>query len=132
MQESSLRDRRQVPSGPARGFWGFEAGGGTYGVLTHDASAILARRWARHIGAPIATGASAMDQAEELKVWLQAGELLPLGFARLLIYTHPIPLPAVGDVEGSLRQYHDVWRPGKKDPERFRNNYAEALGVLEA
>ncbi|HEY0201134.1 MAG TPA: hypothetical protein VGC24_05530, partial [Burkholderiaceae bacterium] len=47
-------------------------------------------------------------------VWdaLDDDDLLAAGFARLLLYTDPAPLPAVGDVEGAWAYYLRNWRPG--------------------
>src|SRR5690606_38643231 len=42
LQESRFEHRRQI-KGPARGFWQFERGRGVRGVLTHPATAALAR-----------------------------------------------------------------------------------------
>lgn len=41
LQESRFEHRRQI-KGPARGFWQFEAGGGTAGVLRHPATSARA------------------------------------------------------------------------------------------
>lgn len=108
-QEADFRHRWQVLStpgakGPARGLWQFERGGGVVGVLTHAASRDHARRIARHrIGT---TSADAVWQA------LEHDNVLAGVFARLLLWTDPQSLPAVGEIDGAWTLYLRCWRPG--------------------
>lgn len=111
-QESNFEARRQLitvngrlePRGPAAGYWQFEQGGGVAGVLRHPQSRELAR-WVclrRGVDPTPAT------------VWaaLERDDVLGAGFARLLLWTDPAPLPRVGDEAGAWDLYLRTWRPG--------------------
>lgn len=121
MQESTMIYRRQVPTGPARGLWQFEAGGGVRGVLTHKSSRFWARSalQARSISADTKTAWAA----------LETDDVLAAIFARLLLFTDPRPLPAVHPSSGGAAwdYYIRNWRPGK--PHRDRWNASFALGL---
>lgn len=120
-QESGMVYRRQMPTGPARGLWQFEAGGGVRGVLTHKSSRFWARSalQARNISADIKTAWTA----------LETDDVLAAIFARLLLFTDPRPLPAVHPSTGGAAwdYYIRNWRPGK--PHRDRWNASFALGL---
>lgn len=120
-QESGMTYRRQMPTGPARGLWQFEAGGGVRGVLTHKSSRFWARSalQARSISADIKTAWAA----------LETDDVLAAIFARLLLFTDPRPLPAVHPSTGGAAwdYYIRNWRPGK--PHRDRWNSSFALGL---
>jgi hypothetical protein len=123
LQESRLIHRVQILSnggrGPARGLWQFERGGGTLGVLSHDASRAkaLALCKARNV---VPDSASAWAAFE-------FDDILAAGFARLLLWTDARPLPAIGDVEGTWRYYLDNWRPGKPHRKTWDRLYAQAV-----
>jgi len=121
-QESGLASRVQYGGGPARGLAMFEQGGGVRGVLTHPSSASLARRLCAARACP----------ASEYSVWasLAGDDLLACGFARLLLWTDPAPLPAIGDADGAWAYYQRLWRPGRPRPERWVGNYAAALAAV--
>ena len=110
VQRSRRRDGTWF-DGPARGLWQFERGGGVAGVLQHRASAQLARALcaARNI-----TPASRV-------VWerLAVDDILAAGFARLLLWTDPRPLPAIDDSDTAWQVYLRNWRPGKPHPSRW-------------
>lgn len=117
-QESNLEHRRQI-RGPARGFWQFERGGGTAGVLNHERSKAAAK-----------ASCEAMGVEPEVGVVYEAlasDDNLAACFARLLLWTDPKPLPAIGDEEGAWQYYLANWRPGK--PHRARWSQAHALAV---
>ena len=120
-QESGMTHRRQMPTGPARGLWQFEAGGGVRGVLTHKSSRFWARSalQARSISADTKTAWAA----------LETDDVLAAIFARLLLFTDPRPLPAVHPSTGGAAwdYYIRNWRPGK--PHRDRWNSSFALGL---
>lgn len=120
-QESEMTYRRQMPTGPARGLWQFEAGGGVRGVLTHKSSRFWARSalQARSISADTKTAWAA----------LETDDVLAAIFARLLLFTDPRPLPAVYPSFGGAAwdYYIRNWRPGK--PYRGRWNSSFALGL---
>lgn len=121
LQESALATRRQK-GGPARGLWQFELGGGVSGVLQHaetkDAAAILCRR--QRVKADARSVYSA----------LEADDLLAAGFARLLLFSDPAPLPAIGDEAAAWAYYKRNWRPGKPRPDHWPANYAQALAAV--
>jgi len=117
LQESRFKHRVQI-MGPARGFWQFERGGGTLGVLQHAAS----KRHAANVCA-----ARNCDASSRAVHWLLAtDDLLACCFARLLLYTDPRPLPQIGDVEGAWQYYLDTWRPGKPHRRTWNELYDEA------
>lgn len=120
LQESRFRHRRQV-GGPARGFWQFERGGGVAGVLNHASSrgptaAVLALRGVKPADA-YAT--------------LETDDMLACAFARLLLYTDPRPLPAIGDVDGAWDYYIANWRPGKPHRGTWDALYAQAQRAFQ-
>lgn len=125
LQESRLTMRRQLvgsppkPTGPAAGLWQFERGGGVRGVLTHDASKHKARGLCAARAVPAETGT----------VWdmLPHDDVLAAGFARLLLYTDPAPLPAPGEVDAAWNYYIRNWRPGKPHRQTWDALYAQAL-----
>ncbi|MCW0370276.1 hypothetical protein [Xanthomonas sacchari] len=121
LQESGLEARHQV-GGPAHGLWQFEAGGGVKGVLTHSASQRRARALCERRG--IAPTVSAVYDA------LEHDDLLAAGFARLLLWTLPVPLPALGDEQGAWDQYIAAWRPGKPHRDRWARYYPIALKTV--
>ena len=126
-QESGFLHRVQRPlrvggsPGPARGFWQFERGGGVKGVMEHRASAALARDLCEARGV----------EFKRMPVWsaLATDDLLACGFARLLLFTDPRPLPAVGDPEAGWGYYVRNWLPGKPHHDRWGSNYRRAAEV---
>lgn len=124
-QESRFQHRVQLPlrpggkPGPARGFWQFERGGGVAGVLTHSASRLIAEQAISRRGIPNETRA----------VWsaLADDDVLAAIFARLLLYTDPAPLPAIGDHAAAWAYYLRNWRPGKPHPHTWRALYDSAV-----
>lgn len=123
LQESKFKYRRQMGNGPAKGLWQFERGGGCAGVLRHPSSKSYMEHACREHGvAPTAAG-----------LWnaLETDDLLACKAARLLLWTDPSPLPALGDVWGAWEYYKRNWRPGKPHPEFWAANYAAALRVAQ-
>lgn len=130
LQESRLTARRQLvgspprPTGPATGLWQFEQGGGVRGVLEHPAS----RYWMRQV-----------CEAREVKpvasvVWraLQHDDILAAAAARLLLFTDPRRLPAIGDEAAAWQCYMRVWRPGKPHRSTWGALYAVAAGEVSS
>lgn len=123
LQESRMVHRAQIVDGggkgPARGLWQFERGGGVKGVLTHPASKRLAQ------SVCLARGI----EADPRSVWqaLETDDVLAAAFARLLLYTDPAKLPAIGDVSGAWECYLRTWRPGKPHFKTWPGLYGEAL-----
>lgn len=121
LQESRFLHRRQI-RGPARGFWQFEQGGGVRGVLTHAASAALAREVCEVRGvAPNAAAVYGM---------LETDDVLAAAFARLLLWTDPGRLPAVDDLKGGWDLYARTWRPGKPHPQTWPALHVQAMAEV--
>lgn len=121
LQESRFEHRRQI-GGPARGFWQFELGGGVRGVLTHPATASLAR--------DVCSERSVLPQAGAVYRALETDDVLAACFARLLLWTDPKPLPAVEDVDGGWACYLRNWRPGKPHPGTWQRLHQIAVEAV--
>ncbi len=122
LQESEFLVRAQYGGGPARGFWQFEEGGGTRGVIRHPASTEQARLVCR-----------ARDCSfDQRAVWAQFehDDILAAAFARLLLYTDAKPLPEIGDMQGGWLYYERNWRPGRPHPEKWPGCYARAVALI--
>jgi hypothetical protein len=121
LQESRFLHRRQI-GGPARGFWQFEKGGGVRGVLTHRAS--------REHALPIARQRTVRATQQEVYETLEHDDVLAAAFARLLLWTDPAPLPALGATVRAWAYYRRNWRPGKPHPETWPEMYQNALSFV--
>jgi hypothetical protein len=122
LQESGLKCRVQI-GGPAHGLAQFERGGVT-GVLSHPASADLAKSLCAVRGVPAV--------CESVYVALATDDLLAAGFARLLLLTDAAALPALGDQAAAWAYYQRNWRPGRPHPEAWPQHYATALATVRA
>ena len=128
LQESRFVHRAQVidggGKGPARGYWQFERGGGVTGVLRHPASRFWMHSACNARNVP----------AQPMNVWLalEADDVLAAAAARLLLFTDPAKLPAIGEQAEALRYYLRIWRPGKPHPETWPSCYQTAIGVVRA
>jgi len=118
LQESRFEHRRQI-RGPARGFWQFEAGGGTAGVRRHPVS----KAWADDL---VFRGMTNHGVNEELA----RDDVLACAFARLLLFTDPRPLPALGDAQAAWDYYIRNWRPGKPHRHTWDALYDRALRAV--
>ena len=139
LQEAPNREQCQLPirsgkCGPARGIWQFELGGGVAGVLRHKSSRDAAVAACRALGIePTVDGVFAALPGQE--------DVIDAVFARLLFWTDPLPLPALGAVEDAWQYYLRNWRPGAYErgtqPERRKlrqkwgTNYARVLESLQ-
>lgn len=127
-QENPQRLAQQV-GGPAVGDYQFEKGGGVKGVMTHKASADLARA--------VCTARKVTFDASSIYQALKSDPILAAALARLLYYTDPKALPATGDEAGSWALYLRTWRPGAyaRQPEELRakwkKNYADAMKAYD-
>jgi hypothetical protein len=119
-QESGYLWRRQQGTGPARGLWQFERGGGVTGVLTHKASRPYALLLCQVLLVPAQPG-PAWDA-------LEYNDVLACGFARLLLLTDPHPLPTERDAGWDY--YERNWRPGKPRPQMWRENWSAASAAV--
>lgn len=127
LQESLFQHRRQLikkggqllPLGPAKGLWQFERGGGCKGVVEHKAS----RYWMHHVcqARAVAFNATAIWNA------IEHDDVLAAAAARLLLFTDPKKLPALGDEAGAWNLYMRTWRPGKPHRATWPALYAEAM-----
>lgn len=123
LQESRLEHRRQI-GGPARGFWQFEVNG-TLGVLNHDKSRTLALQSLKLLGYQDVF-------AEEVHPLLEHNDVLAAIFARLLLWTLPMPLPVRRRVSEGWDQYLEAWRPGRPHPGTWGENWQDAWEALLA
>jgi hypothetical protein len=125
LQESRFTHRRQLvgnpprATGPARGYWQFERGGGCAGVLTHQASRYWMYRLCelRHC----------KPTAHALWNAIEQDDVLAAAAARLLLFTDPRKLPEVGDEEGAWKLYLRTWRPGKPHRLSWLSLYPQAM-----
>ena len=130
-QESRFEHRRQmvkrgrkiVPEGPAKSFWQGELTGGMCaGILRHPATAILTKALCERHGVP-ATAQGIWDAIER-------NDVLAAQCARLLLWTDPQPLPAIGDADGAWAYYLRTWRPGKPHPHTWGSCYEAAVKAV--
>ncbi|KNE25254.1 hypothetical protein [Achromobacter spanius] len=121
LQESRFLHRRQI-KGPAVGFWQFERGGGVRGVLAHPSSWADARS--------VCAVRDVEPTATDVYNSLPHDDILAAAFARLLLWTDPMRLPAIGDGAAAWALYLRTWRPGKPHPETWPALYAQALAAL--
>lgn len=130
--ESAFRDRRQlilvkrqgrtqlVPEGPAKSFWMGERGGGlVHGVRVHPAT----RQYAARLYA--LRGVAPRDAA----IWnaIERDDVLAAGLARLLLFSDPYALPALGNEQLAWETYTRIWKPGKPRRETWDGHYQHAL-----
>jgi|SRR5690554_6265003 len=118
LQESRFKARRQI-RGPARGFWQFERGGGVLGVLRHRATS----RHALHI----CDARGVQPVADQVYQRLERDDILSAAFARLLLWSDPHRLPAVGGVAAAWDLYIRTWRPGQPHRHTWDALYAQAM-----
>lgn len=129
LQESRFKYRRQLvgnpakPVGPAKSFWQAEQGGGMiHGVRTHALTRdIVARLCAER-------GVGNNDRA----IWdaVENDDVLAAALARLLLWTDPKPLPALGDSDAAWSLYLRTWRPGKPHQTTWPQLYADAVRAV--
>lgn len=126
LQESRFTARRQLvgtpprPTGPAKGFWQFEQGGGCAGVITHAASRYWMARVCHQRGCAFTPRA----------LWnaIEHDDVLAAAAARLLLFTDPRRLPEVWDEARAWALYLRVWRPGKPHRQTWEPLHAMARG----
>lgn len=122
-QESAWQYRKQI-GGPAHSFWQFEKGGGVAGVLHHPASRDKIKAVCDELGVPCdADAVYALMATPE-------GDTLSACMARLLLFTDPHPLPAVGEVMAAYDYYARNWRPGLPHPGVWPGRYGTAVGLV--
>lgn len=119
-QESNFAAREQV-NGPARGFWQFERNG-VLAVMHHSSTSSHAYDLCTKLG--VKWGSTSI-----LNTLAQDDELAA-GFARLLLWTDPRPLPEIGDKVGAWNLYERCWRPGKPAYTRWGSAYDQAIEAV--
>ncbi len=110
LQESGFLVRLRYGNGPARGFWQFERDGGVKGVMEHPATSSYTAAICLQRGVPF----------ERPKVWaaLETDDVLAVVFARLLLWSDPMPLLAVTEPSAAWSLYARTWRPSKPHPDK--------------
>ena len=119
-QETNFAARAQI-GGPARSFWQFERNG-VLAVMHHHASAPHVFELCGKLDIPY--GSNAIYNA------LLTDDVLGAAMARLLLWTDPRPLPAIGDKTGAWDLYERTWRPGKPAYSRWGDTYDQAIEVI--
>lgn len=119
LQESRFEHRRQI-SGPAHGPFQFESGGGVHGVLTHHAT--------KPFITPILE--TLRYTPSDCYYAIRDNDVLACVFARLLLFSHPAPLPR--DAESGWKYYLDTWRPGKPRRDTWDPFFLDANGGSHA
>ena len=61
---------------------------------------------------------------------LASDDVLACAFARLLLFTDPRPLPALGNPQAAWDYYVRNWRPGKPHRDTWDALYAKALATI--
>lgn len=131
LQESRFQHRRQLvgnpprPTGPAKSFWQAEQGGGMVrGLLNYHSDYVrdLAIGLIRERGV----------SPDSRSVWdaIEHDDVLAAGLARLLLWTDPYRLPALGDAQGAWDLYLRTWRPGKPHRHTWNALYQQALEAV--
>jgi hypothetical protein len=118
-QESRWKDRRQI-GGPARSYWQFEFGGGVDDVF-------------RITGLKLGTVCASFDIPYDKAVVFEAMawcDPLACAMARLLLWSDPAPLPAVGDKEAGWQYYLRNWRPGAPHRSSWDGLYDQSLAAI--
>lgn len=126
LQESNLTHRRQI-NGPARGLLQFEKNGGVRGVLQHPSTYVHARVVCDVFG--ISEENNSLLTARVYDA-LETNDVLAMAFGRLLLYTDPARLPALGEEIAAWDYYNRNWRPGKPHISRWPSCYNRALSFV--
>lgn len=123
LQESGLRARRQV-NGPARSLLQFERGG-VQGVAHHKASA-------PHL-AKLCDALCYTADIDVIHAAIEHNDLLAFGLGRLLLWTHPAPMPPQDEWMRGWELYaHDLWRPGRPRFETWERHWNTAWEAVAA
>lgn len=126
LQESGLAHRAQRLSngapGPARGWWQFERGGAVTAVLTHTGTRSLAEL--------LCDSLYVRPAVQDVWRCLEGNNELAVGFARLLLWSDPKPLPGTDDPNAGWAYYLRNWCPGKPHPDQWGGHWATASKAL--
>lgn len=115
LQESRFTHRRQQLNGPAHGFWQFESAGGVHGVLTHHATKPFIQ--------PVLD--ALRYEPSDCYYAIRDNDILACVFARLLLFSHPAPLPR--EAAAAWDYYLATWRPGKPRRDTWDGFFIQAL-----
>lgn len=124
LQESRCKNRRQMPIGPARGFWQFEIAA-VVGVRQH-----LATR-DHYSAALVSLAYDSRTPTRDVLAALEHNDILAGVLARLLLWTLPGELPGRDGVEEGWRQYLEAWRPGRPRLETWEDSFGRAWMAVE-
>jgi hypothetical protein len=122
LQETRFQTRRQYGDGPARGYWQFELGGGVHGIMEH--------RMTRLLLADICEIREVKYDARTIWRALEFDDLLACACARLLLFSDPKRLPALGKGGEAWDYYIANWRPGRPHVRTWNGYYAQALEAV--
>lgn len=125
LQESEADARRQLPKGPARGFWQFEALG-VAGVCEHRLTKLMLQ------DALAVLKYSPVLPAAGLHLIIEHNDVLAAVFARLNLWPLRPALPTREQSDEGWRQYLRAWRPGKPRPQSWPANFATAWALVES
>lgn len=119
LQESRFEHRRQI-GGPARSFWQAEQGGGmVHGVLRHPST--------RELAVSVCDARRVPPIDERVYAAVEHDDVLAAALARLLLWTDPARLPALGASDKAWDLYLRTWRPGRPHRHTWDALYARAL-----
>jgi hypothetical protein len=121
LQESRFKHRRQLGGGPALSFFQGEPGGGMHLVDTHRATRDLMLEVLQRMG----YGEPSLGAF----LAIEHNDILACVRARLLLWTHPAPLPR--DAVNAWAYYLATWVPGKPHPATWNAFYAQAWELVE-
>lgn len=120
-QEADWKYRAQI-GGPARGYWEFEPSG-VAGLFTLHSTMAMATH--------MALAAKVPPHAPDVYHALATNNNLAAGFARLLLWSDPRPLPEIEDEDGAWDYYLNLWRPGRPGPDRWSACYQAAVDAVK-
>jgi hypothetical protein len=129
LQESELKKRYQTvhgdpyAKGPARGLWQNERGG-VQAVMTNPAT--------REHAIVLCAARKRPFDVLQVHASLEYDDILAAGFARLLLWADPKPLPELDDSKAGWETYLRCWRPGKPRPDDWPQNHAAARAQVIA
>ena len=118
-QESRFLHRRQI-RGPARGFWQFESGGGTWGVLNHATTRHHAHKVCKDLFYP--------PEVTSVYPALADNDILATAFARLNLWWVPYAIPT--NEKEAWKYYLFSWRPGKPHESSWGDAWAFGKALL--
>lgn len=120
-QETFWQHRLQVPVAYARSYWQFERGGGVAGLFGVVPDKLRQVCGALDIPYDPDTVFAAMAYNDTLACCM----------ARLLLWTDPRPLPAVGQIEAGWNYYIANWRPGLPHRGTWDARYETSLAAMK-